>query len=539
MVFVRHGSVFVRLSPNRLCKINSLEYDKDESAHESVSNEKADTQKGHKGNGEQSKILTETDTDSQIISEDVPAEIPRQAVEPQQTERTRLKVNDQIQYQMGNSEEWVTARITGRAGKATGKYKNWYNVQDNESNEQRSIDLGQYIWKKMTDGENNVNVATCKVQDNGIGLAKEAELKKLCQFDTYEEVENKDQPTLTTRWVITNKDGQAKARLVVRGFEEDFILPRDSPTVGKGAMRTVLAIASSTKWVVKTTDIKSAFLQGKELDRDVYIRPPRESQIPSNMIWKLKHGLYGLKDGARQFFISVKEELLKLGFRQCTLDPAILYVHKDGKLRGIICCHVDDFLHAGDPYFETLVKKLRQRFYAGKVEEKMWRYIGFKVEQNESGIILDQSDYMHNLNSPVLDPRRTANKASILTSEEQSVYRQIVGQINWAVQGSRPDLAFEMIAASTKLKQASVGDLTRVIKHLNRLKDVTSYMLFPCLTQGLRDFKIIVFTDASLGNINDGTGSTGAYIVWLADRTGLCCPLAWHASKIKRWLDRQ
>ena len=51
------------------------------------------------------------------------------------------------------------------------------------------------------------------------------------------------------------------------------------------------------------------------------------------MIWKLKHGLYGLKDGARQFFISVrvKEELLKLGFRQCTLDPAIVYVHKDGE----------------------------------------------------------------------------------------------------------------------------------------------------------------------------------------------------------------
>ena len=119
--------------------------------------------------------------------------------------------------------------------------------------------------------------------------------------------------------MITNKDGQAKARLVVRGVEEDFILPRDSPTVGKGAMRTVLAKASSTKWGVKTTDIKSAFLLGKELDRDVYIRPPRESYTPSNMIWKLKHGLYGLKDGARQFFISVKEELLKLGFRSSNI----------------------------------------------------------------------------------------------------------------------------------------------------------------------------------------------------------------------------
>ena len=62
----------------------------------------------------------------------------------------------------------------------------------------------------------------------------------------------------------------------------------------------------------KTTDIKSAFLQGKEIDHDVNSRLPAESHIPNNMIWKLKHGLYGLKDCARQFFISVKEELLKL-----------------------------------------------------------------------------------------------------------------------------------------------------------------------------------------------------------------------------------
>ena len=94
-------------------------------------------------------------------------------------------------------------------------------------------------------------MVTCKVKDNEIELAKETELKKLCQFNTYEEVANNGQSTLTTRWVITNKDGKAKARLVVRGFEEDFIMPKDSPTVGKGAMRMILAMASSMKWMIK------------------------------------------------------------------------------------------------------------------------------------------------------------------------------------------------------------------------------------------------------------------------------------------------
>ena len=56
------------------------------------------------------------------------------------------------------------------------------------------------------------------------------------------------------------------------------------------------------KWIVKLACIRSAFLQGnKELDYDVYHRPSAESHTPSNMIWRLKHGLYGPKDWARQF----------------------------------------------------------------------------------------------------------------------------------------------------------------------------------------------------------------------------------------------
>ena len=48
------------------------------------------------------------------------------------------------------------------------------------------------------------------MRDNAIELAKETDLKKLCQFDIYEEVANNGQSTLTTRWVIANKDGKAK-----------------------------------------------------------------------------------------------------------------------------------------------------------------------------------------------------------------------------------------------------------------------------------------------------------------------------------------
>ena len=81
----------------------------------------------------------------------------------------------------------------------------------------------------------------------------------LCHFNTYEEVIHNGQSTVSTKMVITTKNGTAKARLVVRGFEEMYILPTDSPTVWKwkGAMRVVLATVSSKRWLLKTTGIDS------------------------------------------------------------------------------------------------------------------------------------------------------------------------------------------------------------------------------------------------------------------------------------------
>ena len=55
-----------------------------------------------------------------------------------------------------------------------------------------------------------------------------------------------------------------------------------------------------------------------------------------------------------------------------------------------------------------------------------------------------------------------------------------------------PGLAFEIIAASNKLEQASDADLTRAIKLLNKLKEVESYMVFPYLSHENNDREIVI-----------------------------------------------
>jgi hypothetical protein len=141
---------------------------------------------------------------------------------------------------------------------------------------------------------------------------------------------------------------------------------------------------------------------------------------------------------------------------------------------------------------------------------------------------------VENIESRQIDTKRVQNKQEVLTSEEQTLFRKIIGQINWVVQGTRPDMAFELIDLSTKLKEATMSDLSQAIKAVNRLKNFKSFIRFPQLSNFVGDWKIAVFTDASLCNINSGTGSTAAYIVWLMDTSGKCCPLFWHTNKIKR-----
>ena len=110
-------------------------------------------------------------------------------------------------------------------------------------------------------------------------------------------------------------------------------------------------------------------------------------------------------------------------------------------------------MHAGGEHLENIMVNLRKRFVAGKVEERNFYYIGFRIIQESSALVVDQSRYVENVKNKVTDPKTAQDKQSTLTAEEQTEYRQLIGQINWAAQETRPDMAFELIVLSTKLKE--------------------------------------------------------------------------------------
>ena len=127
----------------------------------------------------------------------------------------------------------------------------------------------------------------------------EGKVKQLADwktFDVYDEVEDLGQEKTTGTWVVVKKEIADKqgirARWVAKEFQEEREIKADPPTVSKLGIRVLFAIAASKEWPLEVIDVKSAFLRGDELDRELYMEPPAEEKKP-NVIWRLNKAVYG------------------------------------------------------------------------------------------------------------------------------------------------------------------------------------------------------------------------------------------------------
>ena len=137
--------------------------------------------------------------------------------------------------------------------------------------------------------------------------------------------------------------------MCVRGFEEEQCFPFDSPTCCKG-LRLACCVISSNKWLINLLDVKTVFLQGKPIERTVFVRPPKEAK--TDKVWELKKLVYGLADASSYWYLKVREELLRLGAIPIQLNQGIFIWHKDKPI-GIIACFFDYVLWGGNNQLEN------------------------------------------------------------------------------------------------------------------------------------------------------------------------------------------
>lgn len=457
-----------------------------------------------------------------------------EVVRESESARASLKIGLRIEGLEKQSGEYVSGTIISRAGKASGKYKNCFNIRKDQDN---SVD-----WYNFDEDFDDWSVVADEVEmlvlfnSDDVWSAKQSEIQNWIDNEVYEEVEDVGQRFMSVRWVVTEKlkrdEKVTKARLVARGFEEDTSkLRKDSPTCSKEAVRLLISVAASCGWSCCSLDVKAAYLQGNLIERDLYLRPPPEFFV--GRLWKLKKTVYGLCDAARAWYMRVKNELLMLGASVSSLDSAIFYWKNQGCLRGLICVYVDDFLWAGDKSFEDgIIKKLSDMFLIGSSEYRSFKYVGLNVVTSNLGCIsVDQLQYISSLAAISISRERTGQKDSPLTDGERADFRALLGQLNWVATHTRPDIAFEVCQLSVSCRSAVIGDLLRLNKVIGQARTCNLKMFFPKLDR--RSWYLECYSDASFGNLPDG-GSQGGFVVFLRDAEGSRCPIFWQSRKIKR-----
>lgn len=369
-------------------------------------------------------------------------------------------------------------------------------------------------------------------------LAKSAEVQNWKKYGVYHEVADDGQFAISTRWVMTQKEDEnggskVKARLVARGFEEPVKSQADSPTAGRDTLRLFLGLCSSLNWKCNTIDIRAAFLQGKPIDRDVFLRPPKDLGLQGKL-WKLRRTVYGLVDASRSWYLSVRETLINLGCKQSKLDPALFLWYSGEKLSGMFAMHVDDFIWSGTVAFkDSVISSLSEKFEIGKEAHENFRYIGLDIVQDENRIVMSQQTYTEDLESIEISKSRQFHRHLPISEDERRALRGVVGRLNWVANQTRPDLSFETLDLSMSVNDATVTDLLKANKAVRQLKTEQCSVSFPNLGP-IDKLRMVIHSDASHANLRDGVSSAGAYLIFLVGDDGESCPLSWKSVKIRR-----
>ena len=216
----------------------------------------------------------------------------------------------------------------GRGGKKCGKWEHFWNIKNVRTGYEASLNLNEVDWIKEDESSNEINYLSDNItwetliqnyqnkKSNDHLTAKQTEIEKWGKFNVFEEVKRSDYPDqelISCRWVNETKEAignevvQPKFRLVARGFQEIEPPISDSSTAQKGVARMCLVLCNWFCWKIEGLDIRAAFLQSNDIDRVILMTPPKEFRKSVDVAWRIKKPIYGLNDGARKWFITMKK----------------------------------------------------------------------------------------------------------------------------------------------------------------------------------------------------------------------------------------
>ncbi len=378
--------------------------------------------------------------------------------------------------------------------------------------------------------------------ENWMGAVND-EINSLVKNQTFSLVERKSyMKVLGLKWVFklkTSVNGaieRYKARctalgnLQIKGFDYDETF---SPVIRYSSLRTLLAIAASSGWVVHQMDVDTAFLYG-EMPADespLYVQVPHAYPIPDHLkekdlVCKVQKGIYGLKQSPRLWNKTIDSFMASSRFHKTDSDPC-LYTRSSGSEMLYVALYVDDLVITGTSLATILAFKteLKMRFNMKDLGESSF-CLGMEIQQrhSEGSITLSQSKYSREIlrrfgmldckTSPVpMEPGLKLSKGPTLSTSEYP-YREVVGSLMYLMVCTRPDISFAVGRLSRYLNchgpehHAAAQQVLRYIK-------TTQHMGITYRKSSL-PLKLVGYSDSDWASDVESRRSTSGYIFTLA-----------------------
>lgn len=138
------------------------------------------------------------------------------------------------------------------------------------------------------------------------------------------------------------------------------------------------------------------------------------------------------------------------------------------------------------------------------------------VQCDDGTLCIQQKEYASAMACIPVSKERRREKESSITENERGQMRAVLGEINWLISGSRPDLAASCSLLQQRVSKAGVGDLIEVNKVVSQVHDHsnTEIKILPIPIQNL---EIGVWSDASFANA-EAHKSQGGYMVCAVEK---------------------
>ena len=344
---------------------------------------------------------------------------------------------------------------------------------------------------------------------------------------------------LRGRWVFCIKRDENghilkyKARFVAKGYGQVYgsdYCETFAPTAKLSTIRLSLALAAHLGCVVFQLDVKSAYLNAR-ISEEVFLEQP-EGFVESGsdgqpLFCRLLKSIYGLRQAGREWNRLLDSWLVCHGFVRSDSDYC-LYVRSEGESRLFVVIWVDDILYFGDSSLSESFKKSFSADFSIDDKGPMLWFLGMEVLQSSDLIEVTQRSYVKEILrrfdmsdcNPVFLPAEPGTKYSksdcpVENSPEhaemssfRSLYRSLLGNLQYLSAVSRPDLSFVVSNLSHFLANPGKPHWLGAKRLLRYLKGMSDFRLTFARTSS---FSLSCFSDSDWGSDADDRRSVAGY----------------------------